>query len=533
MYFIQLLFLLMIFLNGCNNKNSSLTKNSTKDHQRFLNLCLPDLRSLNPSVGVDYPSAHVIKMLFEGLLYIDIEGKVKPAIAESYEISENKKTYIFHLRSSKWTNNDEITAYDFEYSWKKIINPQSLGLGVHNFYPIKNVQAIVQGRLPLDSVGIQALDAKTLKVELEHPTPYFLEIVATTAYMPVNAHIDKIQPDWFRQEGEAFVCNGPFYLETHRVENKLVLKKNPLYWDEQHVRLPGIQIAFIHDNSTQLSLFEKNMVDWVGNPISKIPIDAIQSLKKKGKLHCLPTLGIYWYFINTEAFPFNNKKMRQAFAYAINRQDISEHILHSIESPALRLLPATIATQEQAYFTDNNAKEAFRLFKEALQELGVAKKDLHIKINYNNSPAHIRIAEALQEQWNRVFGLDIKLEIRDWKVHYSELQAGNFQIGGMGWQSWLRDPIYILQTFRFKNDGLNMSRWENETFKSLLQKTEEEIDLTSRKKLFHEAEKILMEEFPVIPIYFMSLVYVKNEKLKNVYISELYEIDFRWAYFEE
>nr|NGX38369.1 Oligopeptide-binding protein OppA [Chlamydiota bacterium] len=134
---------------------------------------------------------------------------------------------------------------------------------------------------------------------------------------------------------------------------------------------------------------------------------------------------------------------------------------------------------------------------------------------------------------NQAFGLNIKLENQDWKVHYGKLQKGNFQIGGMAWQSWLRDPIYILQTFRDRSDGVNMSRWENAAYQTYLSQAEEEVDPARRRQLYNEAQSILMEEMPVIPIYFPTIAYSKSKKLKNVYISELFEADFRWAYFEE
>ena len=146
----------------------------------------------------------------------------------------------------------------------------------------------------------------------------------------------------------------------------------------------------------------------------------------------------------------------------------------------------------------------------------------------------MRIAEALQEQWNQVFGLNIKLEQQEWKFHYEKLQKGNFQIGGMQWQSWLRDPIYIMQTFREKMDGgVNMSHWGNEEYSRLVQLAEKQADPTQRRAFFNQAEALLMEEMPIIPLYFTTIVYAKNKKLKNVYVSELYDVDFRWATLEE
>ncbi|MDN3505913.1 MAG: peptide ABC transporter substrate-binding protein [Simkaniaceae bacterium] len=493
-----------------------------------------DVRSLDPRIGIDYPSAFATKMLFEGLMRIGQNGKVEPAIAESYELSEDKVTYTFHLRPCRWSSGDPIKAEDFAYAWKKIIDPNGgFGLGVQNFYPVKNVRKILKGDLPVDAVGIRVIDEMTLEVELAHPTPYFLEVTATSSYYPVNQRIDEENPNW-ANNAETFVSNGPFALNHYHLENEILVKKNPNYWDAANVSLPGIQIAIIKDASTQLSLFEKNQLEWLGKPLSRIPLDAMEHLQNQGKLKFFETLGLYWFFLNTESFPFNNKKMRQAFAYAIDRQSLIEHILKGEETPALGVLPHKISTQDGPYFQDNDLNRAKTLFQEALDEIGMQVEELPpIVFNFNDSSAHMRIAEVLQQQWKEAFGVDIQLEQQEWKFHYDKLQKGNYQIGGMQWQSWLRDPIYIMQTFRDKDNGVNMSRWDNAEYRSLISDAEKEPDLAVRKNLFNKAETILMDEMPVIPVYFTTIAYSKSEKLKDVYISELYEVDFRWAKIEE
>lgn len=528
-----LIFIFLLFPFGCQKNHFS--HKHTKNHQYLRVSFGSDIRSLDPRVGVDFPSVFVTKMLFDGLMRIGLHGKVEPAIADSYEISEDHLTYIFHLRPAKWSNGDEITAYDFEYSWKQIIDPTSgFNLGVQNFYAIKNAREVVKGEKSIESVGIKALNEKTLRVQLTHPTPYFLEVTATSPFFPINPRVDRENPNWFNQNGCLFVCNGPFTLEYRKVEDEIVVKRNPNYWDSSSVHLPGIRIAIIQEPGTQLNLFEKNQLEWLGKPLSKIPLDAMDHLRKKNAIQFLPTLGLYWYFFNTESFPFHNKKMRKAFAYAINRQLIIDHVLKGEEKPALSVLPGKLATQKEGYFRDNDPEKAFALFNEALEELGITKDDLpEITINYNTAAVHMRTAEALQQQWNKIFGINIKIEQQEWKFHYEKLQKGNFQIGGMQWQSWLRDPLYIMQTFREKMDGVNMSRWSSPEFSELIDLAEREIDPIKRKNLFHQAEIILMDEMPVIPVYFGTIAYAKSQNLKDVYLSEVYEVDFRWASLEE
>ena len=493
-----------------------------------------EIRSLDPSIGIDDQSQVTIKMLFEGLMTFDLMGNLIPAIAKGYTISDDHKTYTFTLRECNWSNGEPITAYDFEYSWKKIVEGHIRGSAVHNYYPIKNVRSIVKGEKSVQDAGIKALDAKTFVVELEYPTPYFLEAVATSSFFPVNAKIDKTHPDWVTQVGDLFVCNGPFVLEKHKHNDELILLKNPEYWDAEHVKLPGIKIAIVKEANTQLNMYEKGELAWVGRPFSRLPPDAVPTLKSKQELSFVPSMGIYWYFINTEVFPFNNKKMRKAFSYAINRKQITDHVVQTGEEPALGTLPRALGVSSAPYFGDNNLIEARKLFAEALQELGITKEQLpEIVLSYHTHEYHQRTAQVIQEQWENAFGIHVKIEQEEWKVHYQKLLSGNYQIGGMSWNSWLRDPIYIMQTFRYRSDGINMSRWENSQYQSLLDKAEQETDKEKRRELFFLAEKLLMEEMPVIPVYFSSICYAKKDCLKDVYVSDLSQIDFRWASFED
>ncbi|HSX04201.1 MAG TPA: peptide ABC transporter substrate-binding protein [Rhabdochlamydiaceae bacterium] len=502
----------------------------------MLSLSLPgDLDAFDPRYVISSPSILAIKMVFEGLMCTGPDGKITPAIAESLEISEDQKFYTFHLRPCQWSNGDEITAFDFEYTWKTLLDPNLNTKGKHNFYAIKNAEAIVHGKLPLSALGVKVIDPKTLVVELEHPAPYFLEIVASSSFFPVNSRIDRESPDWAKNAGEQFVCNGPFLLSKHKQEDEMIFIKNPDYWDAEHVQLPGIKICIIKDATTMLSMFEKNELDWAGKPLSRLPLDAIPHLREKGEINQFPCAGLEWYVFNVHAFPFNNKKMRQAFTYAIDRQAIADHVLKEGETPALGILPPSLATQTQPFFTDNNLTLARKLFDEALEELGLEKKDLPvIKFNFSNSRLiSQKVTEALQQQWKEAFGILVKLDQREAKVHFDTLAKGDFQIGGAGWVSWLRDPIYIMQTFRFASDSVNFPKWEDPEYQRLLDATDQELDPIKRKQFFNEAEKILMDEFPVAPLYYMTMAYAVNKQLKNVYLSELFEVDFRWAYFEE
>ncbi|MFI5334776.1 MAG: peptide ABC transporter substrate-binding protein, partial [Chlamydiales bacterium] len=228
-----------------------------------------EVRSLDPSVGIDSASQVIIKMLFEGLVSLDLTGTLVPAAAERYEVSPDLKTYTFFLRDSRWSNGSPVTAHDFEYSWKRVITGGAKGTAVHNCYPIKNVQEYAKRKKSIDEIGVKALDDKTLLVELERPTPYFLEVISTSSFFPVSAETDKKSPGWMRESGKGFVCNGPFVLDKHKQNDELIVLKNPYYWDRAHVKLPGIKVAIIEEGLTQLHMYEKDELTWAGKPLTR------------------------------------------------------------------------------------------------------------------------------------------------------------------------------------------------------------------------------------------------------------------------
>lgn len=284
----------LLFLGSCTKLIPPHKQMENAPAERYLNISFhTEVQSFDPRVGIDYPTVFALKMLFEGLMYIGPDKKPHPAIAQSYEVSSDGKTYIFHLRPSYWSNGDKVTAYDFAYSWKKVIDPDHQALTSDSFYPIKNVGAILKREKPLDTVGIRVLNANTLQIELENPTPYFLELLATSPYFPVNAKVDQNSKDWAHLDGNAFVCNGPFHLKKHLFNNEIIVEKNPYFWDVEKIRLPGIRISIIRDSQTQLNLFEKKKLDWFDCSFTRFPLDAMPYLKKAGKIQFQNNLAVF------------------------------------------------------------------------------------------------------------------------------------------------------------------------------------------------------------------------------------------------
>ncbi len=232
-----------------------------------LRLSLPTISlSLDPRIGGDEHSRRVLRLLFEGLTRIGKDGFPEPALAEKIEISEDKKTYCFTLRTSFWNNGDKVTAHDFAYAWKKVLSPSFSSAFAHLFYPIKNAKAIKEAKIGIEDIGIKVLDENTLKVELEHPCPYFLELTAHSLYSPVHSRIDALCPHWASQDGELYICNGPFQLKKNHAEECYELIKNRFYWDLPQIKLDRILIVQANV-PTAFQLFKNGQIDWLGRPL--------------------------------------------------------------------------------------------------------------------------------------------------------------------------------------------------------------------------------------------------------------------------
>ncbi|MCB1085097.1 MAG: peptide ABC transporter substrate-binding protein [Chlamydiia bacterium] len=523
---VLLFFLLSIFVCACGKKEES------KDERKVLKLAFRDkVRTLDPRYGGETPASHMIRMLYDGLCRRGVDGNIYPALAKRYDISEDQLTYTFHLRESEWSDGTPLTAYDFEHSWKTSLDPNTLGHGAQNFYVIKNAKKVVKGQLPVDAAGIRAIDDLTLVVTLEYPTPYLMEIISCTLFYPVPKHLDKANSHWATNPEASFVSNGPFRVKSWQKGNRIVVEKNPNYWDVDNVKLDEIEVAIVEDPMTHLYLFEKGEIDWLGAPLNETPPDAITTLRKEYSVQSFESPFVYWFFVNTEKFPFTNQKLRQALAYAIHRQELVEGIFDHNASPAMGILSPCFKMGNPPFFLDGNQEKARELFNEALEEIHLNLETFpEIVVNYPaNSDTTHRLVQAIQQQWKKALGLEVKLQQLDWPVHFTKIQNGDYQLGFMGWTSYIGDPIYMLKTFMFRDDTVNMSNWESESFQARIDASNLELDPEKRMVYLREAEAILMDEMPILPLFFKKLEFSKKPGVSGVACPATGEIDFKFA----
>ncbi len=490
--------------------------------------------TLDPGLAEDSTSGTLIRQMFEGLTRIGEDENPHPAAAEKIDVSDDLKTYTFTIReNAKWSNGEPVTAYDFEFAWKRVLDPATAANYAYQLYVIKNAEKFNKGEIKdAAEVGIKAMDERTLVVELENPTPYFLELTAFYTYMPVNKKIVEANKDWANDATDKYVSNGAFKLDKWEHNNVAEIVKNDQYWDADKVKLDRISFAMIEDHATAFNMFENGELDWAGAPTSDLPTDAIPTLKDQGRLNIYPIAGTYWYKFQTEKPPFNNAKVRKAFAYAIDRQSIIDNVTQANQLPAMGAVPPTMGLKEGGYFKDNDVETAKKLLDEGLQELGMTKDKLDITLSYNTSEGHQKIAQAIQDQWKQAFGIEVKLHNMEWKVYLEEMHKGNYQIGRMGWLGDFNDPINFLELYKDKLGGNNDTFWENAEFQRLLNESASEADPLKRDQLLAQAEQILMDEMPIAPIYFYTKAYVKDDKVKGVMLHGLGDVDYKYAYIE-
>ncbi|WJQ80420.1 peptide ABC transporter substrate-binding protein [Brevibacillus brevis] len=502
------------------------TVQSAVEQTLHMNAAEPE--TLDSGMSNDVISGAFIRSLYDGLVRLDKDGKPVHSVASDIQVSADKKVYTFTLRESKWSNGDPVTAQDFAFGWMRVLNPKTASGSAYKYYPIKNARAFYEGKAKAEDVGIKVVNDKTLQVTLENPTPYFLTLA--TFYYPVNQKVVEANADWAKKP-ESIVTNGPFKLVNWQHKNKIELAKNEHYWDKNAVKFNEIEFSMIEDTNTELELFNSGELDWAGGPISGLPADAIGPLRDEGKLQTMKRATNYYLLFQTQKPPFTNSKIRKAFAYAINRNDIAENIGQAGQTPLMGFVPLSASLKPEGYFKDNDVETAKQLLAEGMKEMGITKLP-EITYLYNTSDLNKKIAEALQAQWKQALGVDVKLINKELKVMFDDQEQGKYMISRTGWTGDYNDSVNFLELMMEKYSSNNSTFWFSEKYVELVKKAYAEPDEAKRNQYLVEAESILMEEMPVTGVYSSVNSWVQNEKVKGITVDPLGYIDFKWGYKE-
>ncbi|MBI5272937.1 MAG: peptide ABC transporter substrate-binding protein [Chlamydiia bacterium] len=477
---------------------------------------------LDPRRARDLDSITLIHMLFEGLTRADSEGALEMALAEKVSVTDSGRRYTFRLRKSYWSNGEPVTASDFVSSWKTLLDPQFATDMAYQLYPIKNAKEAKLGRASLDTVGVLAENDQTLVVDLESPLPYFLELLSMPSFFPVHAKTVAQYSDWCLVP-ERFVSNGPFCLQSWQHSDKLVFAKNPKYWEAETVQLEGVQI-FVAAPDTSLRMYEEGKLDWAGSPLSSIPADAIASLKQGGALQISPFCGTYFYRLNTEEMiggkknPLSDTRVRRLLGVSLDREGIVKHVLQGGQEPAYTLVPPQMGLERKDLMAQ--PLDGFDLFQEPLV------------ISYSNTERNASVAQAVQRRWKEKLGIEVLLEAVEPKVFFQRVSKKEYQIAAGSWTADFNDPVNFLEVFKYKGASTNNTGWERAEYVDLLDKSALCTEMEERKHLLSQAERVLMDDMPILPIFHFALNYLKREDLEKVSLSSMGQLDMRWAFFQ-
>jgi oligopeptide transport system substrate-binding protein len=497
---------LMIFCGSCTHPSQQ-----HKTSERLRLYVNPEPISLDPRIGGTITAQLVIYQLFEGLTRYGTDGRPQLAIAEAVHLSNDRTTYIFHLRPTKWSNGDELTAMDFEYAWKSVLQSSLVSQYADSFFSIKNARRAHNNECSLDDVGIHALDMRTLEVTLEQPAPYFLEWTSDPLYAPVHRPTVEREEHWARHAFPIYVCNGPYLLKEYRPGSHIVLEKNPLYWNTKDcAKTKTIKFSILGDPIAAYNMFKAGDLDWYGAPFSiSIPPEIITALKKDGLLGSAPTGPTLRIDCCVTKPHLASVKIRKALACAINRKELVSYLLIGGDRPATSLVTESFSLQKSPQFEDGNAELARQLFEEGCAELGYTK-ETYPPLVLAAKPRSKIVAEVVSEQLQKVLGIKVRPEVHDIQIFRTKRAALELELAIEGLTTGLRDPIYDLGCFKYNDAGLTSTNWKNPEYQRLLDASGAASDETERKELLRQAEELLMKEMPAIPLVYEAEKYAKN-----------------------
>ncbi|WP_019132730.1 peptide ABC transporter substrate-binding protein [Peptoniphilus obesi] len=579
-----LILVLALVLTGCGEKNSANTSkgaeaDSSSSGQILYTANKSEPGTLDPALAQGTHESWILNHLFTGLLAYDEEGNLVSGMAEMPEISEDGLHYTFKIKDGmKWSNGDPVTAKDFEFSWLRVLDPETASTYAYQLYYVKGGEAYNSVEKPgiyyvkddagndtkevdhevtytdadltgLDvdgksddekaqavyekwladaraEVGVKAVDDTTLEVTLENPTPYFSDLTAFYTLYPVNQKVVEENPDW-ATDAETHVSNGAFKLQSWEHDSKIEVVKNENWFNADKVKLAGITWDILEDSNTAFQNFDSGKY-WIEvDPPQEV---VAQKFTEEDPILVIgKQVGTYYYNLNnipkeSEKNPFTNVNIRKAFSLALDRKSLCENITKGGQIPAEGMVPYGLMDEAGKEFRDGSEnflkfdpEEAKALFEKGLEEEGLTVADVNGKVLlYNTDEAHKKIAQAVQQMWKQTLGVDVQLENVDFNVKLAREKAHDFDISRAGWVGDYSDPMTMMDLFvtggSFNDSGYSNPKYD-ELIKTAIQSPDQKVRMDSMK----EAEKILMEDMPIVPLYFYTQPYFVNENVKGIY----------------
>ena len=523
---------------GCGSTENTVSSGNVE--QKIVYNIDENPKTIDPQLNSAVDGSKVIRNTFEGLMREIENGEVENGIAEGYEVSEDGLVYTFHIRdNAKWSDGEDVTAKDFEYAWKRALNPNTAAEYAYQLFYIKNGEAYNKGEASADDVGIKVVDNKTIEVTLESAVPYFVSLLAMPVYYPVRQDIIEENGDKWALSPETYVSNGPFKMTEWSEKESMTFIKNENYWDADNVKLETLVFRLIDDQTTTLSAFKNGELDIMEQP----PTTEIQSLIDEGVAKVYPYLGTYFYMVNVSGKGLSSEavdalqdvRVRKALSLAIDRNLITEKVSMGGEIPATSYVPEGVKdTQGNTFHKDyssvtTNIEEAKKLLEEAGYPNGQGFPT--ITFTYNTASNNQMIAQAIQDMWKTNLGINVELKNEEWAVFQTTRNNFQYEVCRHGWIGDYNDPMTFLDMW-VTASGQNNAGYSNEEYDSLIAQAKSEQDGEKRTELLRKAEDILMDDMAIIPIYYYTNIVCANDNVKGYVKSPLGSMLFRQAYVE-
>ncbi|MDR2372362.1 MAG: peptide ABC transporter substrate-binding protein [Puniceicoccales bacterium] len=519
----RIIFLVFIgFLSGCFQRESHIL--------RIGNAIEPE--TLDPQLAPGLSEAKIITALFEGLLIAD--GRTLqpiPGMARSYTLSPDGLVYTFFLREGiLWSNGDPVVAQNFVDVIERGLCKSVASPWVDFYFMLKNAHSYYNGEITsFSQVGAKALSAQVLQLTLERPVDFFPSLLTHWAWLPVNRQAIERSGNFFDRgnrwtQVKDIVTNGPYLLKSSKIGDKIVLKKNKCYWDASNVSIDCVHFISNISPATEENMFITEQLDITEN----VPADKIQFYRAQGKLPMTVSLGTSFYWFNCKQKPFDDVKVRKALSLAVDRDAIGKLRNRGAGFEAYALVPPGTMNYNSVEFFKYSVKRARKLLAESGYPNGEGFPE--ITILYNVSDNWKIVAEAVQEMWRKNLNIDVKLQSIEWGTFLAERRQHRFDICRGGWVGDYNDATTFLNLLLSENNN-NHAQWANEIYDQMLSRASQERD--SRSQILADAEALMINEMPIIPLYFESMCHLVSSRIKGWYPNILDWHPLKFIHFKE
>lgn len=495
---------------------------------------------LDPTMNDYATGSFALQSLFRGLYKFAEDGTIVPALAEGHAVSEDGTVYTFTLKEGlKWSDGSPLTAHDFEYAWKRVLDPQFASETAYVLYNVvKNGrECFVDGTVAVDDLPIRAVDDTTLEVELYAPTPYFISMTAASVFMPVKKDvIDAHGQDW-EWNAEAYVCSGPFRIRELKRDERFIFEKNPNYYNADEVQIDVLEYVFLSASETALLAFENGDVDIAVS----VNADAMNKYKGTDTLMQTPRIGFRWYEFRCDKEPFNDPRVRKALGMALDREVLTNAVMQTYETPLLGFIPEAFPdivdpSKSWREVHGNAFEEDVDAAKALLAEAGYPDGEGFPSFRLIQVPDATleRVAQAMAQMWKQNLGIDAEIVTVESGIYWADdtgtRKSGDFEVCYMGYTGDFLDPYSILSTFYSRDPSNIVLQWNHAPFDDLMEELATGISGEAREAVLAEAEMIMADEMPVIPIYNYVANALVSDRIGGFTRNYIGHPNFEYAY---